>query len=75
MSEYKIEKNIPPPVGRSRAKYPFSEMKIGDSILDRSAQGIAASPVANAARTYSNRSDRKFTARVVDDGVRVWRIE
>jgi len=71
----KIEKNIPTPEtlgGGARKKYPFDEMKIGDSIFieGQVIQGGAFS----SARYFEKKLGIKFTARSVDGGVRIWRI-
>lgn len=71
----KIEKGIPAPEDNlGSAKYPYSEMEIGDSVFfdvnlhDQNKARIAA-------RVYSHRTGKKFTARKVEGGVRIWRIE
>lgn len=62
-----IEKNVPLPRGSGRAKYPFAEMAVGDSIVVE-AKGLSA------AHHYGRRNGVRFTVRRLGDGtVRVWR--
>lgn len=74
-----IEKNIPIPNDRPhagrKAKYPFAEMAIGESVFfpGESSNGYSA-PYA-AARMTATRKGMKFTARNVDGGLRIWRTE
>lgn len=71
-----IDKGIPIPTrcrGRAgrRLLFPFADMEIGDSFFVAG----AASSVESAASRYGQKLGRKFTARYVDGGVRVWRIK
>ncbi|MGE5650927.1 MAG: hypothetical protein ACM34A_12090 [Bacillota bacterium] len=69
---YEIEKGIP--VAKSgagrRSKYPFAEMKVGDSILVRDCPVNAQ----KAAYAQSKRLGVVFRTRTVNKGVRIWRI-
>lgn len=74
-----IEKQIPMPepstaFGQSR-KYPFNEMEIGDSVLAEGFSSTKGCHPYNAAKVYGGRSGKKFSARKVEGGVRIWRIE
>lgn len=72
----KIEKGIPFPEndGRGqRAKYPWSEMEVGDSIFVATDLELLHGSVS-AARGYAYRHGKKVTASAVDGGVRIWRI-
>ena len=61
----KIERNVPvPKVGNQR--YPFGEMKVGDSCFFK---GGEHELVGNAARQYGYRHQMKFVARNVDGGI------
>lgn len=88
LAELKIEKGIPipdPQSGKVRAapfyKYPFKKMEVKDSFLVP-CEGYERSVVAK--RSYSNirlmvlrgslEEEFKISARIVDDGVRIWRI-
>lgn len=72
---YPIDKNIPAPAGytvQEIPKYPFMEMQVGDSFFVPSVkQSTMGGYVAWAGRILH----RRFTAREVDGGVRVWRIK
>ena len=85
---YKIEKNIPMPEvlrnGVEQYKYPFFEMKVGDSFavpVDPSTQlGYirVSNRVANAIYAQQKRQEgAKFTYRTFKDKrvIRVWRIK
>jgi hypothetical protein len=66
----KIEKGVPRPK-RGGEKYPFPDMKVGDSILTP-----ANNPNArNAAYMYGVRHRVKFTARQTEQGIRIWRVK
>lgn len=70
--EIKIEKKIPIPSGRGPyGKYPWSQMEIGDSFL---IPGKKVSLVSSTMASAGRRLNKKFTARTVEGGVRVWRI-
>lgn len=82
MGEIKIESGIPIPerISNFAKKYPWKEMKVGDSIfVDR----INGEPVqltrerASKAITYAKKFGIKFCTRAAADGsgVRIWRIE
>lgn len=67
----KVERGVPMPTRPPRNKYPWAEMKVGDSFA------------ANGVNEYSFRSQvvqagratgRKFSCRKTDEGLRVWRI-
>lgn len=52
----------------------LEKMDIGDSVLDN-AENTTKSKFYGAAKRYERRSQKKFVARTVDGGVRVWRVE
>lgn len=65
----KIEKNIPLP-----SKYPFSEMKVGDSF--EVPESTKRTTVTVAANRYGRKHGVKFTVRLTPDRtLRCWRIE
>ena len=78
----KIEKNIPIPGEHSaRIKYPFEQMKKGDSFLIRvwggkkpkfKARNLSQSAI-NFCRIH--KLNWKFTYRIIGNGVRIWRIK
>lgn len=71
---FKIEHGIPIPRKASsgrRAKYPFADMKPGDSIFLPGKKVNALGSIL----TPHRRKGLKFTTRSVDGGVRVWRVK
>lgn len=66
---------------KRKVKYPFRDMEIDDSFFvpfkDIESKRAPIDVVAGAAYAWvkSNKSDRKFSCRTVDNGVRVWRIK
>ena len=64
----KIESGIPMP-----AKFPFAEMKVGDSFLVP--DGTNRSTVAVYANRHGKKTGTKFTLRRTPEGIRCWRIE
>jgi len=69
---FAIEKGIPIPGGSKLApKYPFDKLDVNDSFF---VPGARRATVGAAAYHFANKNGRKFTVRLVDDGVRVWRI-
>ena len=67
-----IEKNIPVP---ERSKYPFCDMKVGDSILLDSASERNA--VISAANYYRRKHNENFriTTKAENGSLRVWRTQ
>ena len=72
-----IEKGVSvPPANRSGDyKYPIREMNIGDSILDSGAEKTSSSKIRLSAKKYGDKVGKKFIARKVSGGVRIWRVE
>lgn len=69
----KIEKAIPIPVGKARGrkpKYPFGEMKVGDSFQVPLSNGRT---VVNSAQAYGFRNNMKFVSRQTGKMLRIWR--
>lgn len=70
-----IDKNIPQPDakrgGRRGSKYPWNEMKVGDSFLfpENVKKTTAASLTYSAGKAHK----RQFSLRTVEDGIRCWR--
>lgn len=68
---FQIEKNVPIPNGRS-TKYPFADMKVGDSITVAAPDNLRAKI---AAHQWARRNNAKFVCRTQRDGVmRIWRV-
>ena len=74
MMKFKIEKDVPPPVGRP-SKWPFIHMQVGESvyIAGEDMDGHAM----RAARAVAWRSEGKkiFVGRLEKDGIRIWRTQ
>ena len=82
MSDFPIEDGIRTPAGAYGVtmKYPFREMKIGQSFYVSTPEGLLAGDVISqrvrsAATQCARRFNLKFTVRKVKGGVRCWRIE
>ncbi len=76
----KIENDIPLPLMKSgrMIKYPIAELEVGQSFL------VACAPedsrkrimsISSLCGRQSKKTGRRYTCRVVQDGVRVWRFE
>lgn len=77
MSFWNIDSDIPVPQKDSRPagrkpKYPFREMKVGDSVFFDGA--TSSSNCAIAAHNHGRRHGSKFSVRAEGSGVRIWRI-
>jgi hypothetical protein len=73
---FKIERDVPLPLTLAE-RMPLEEMEVGDSFFAAVPEGknYFRSQIASAITTYSRNTQRRFTVRKVDGGVRVWRIE
>lgn len=73
MTDFVIEKNIPLPLPRGKGsgiKAGLISMEVGDSVFFEGwTNARACGSVAGAKKN----SDRQYTTRKVDGGVRVWR--
>lgn len=71
----KIDTNVPPPrrLG-ARSKYPFNDMKVGDSVFISTAQANITS-VRCSSYQVGLRRGFKFSVLKQDGGCRVWRVE
>lgn len=74
VDEVQIESGIPiPPIRRRGGKarhIPWNEMFVGDSIFIATAW-----PTGNFTVHASKTTGFKFTTRIVDGGMRIWRIK
>ena len=75
----KIESGIPIPERASNmaAKYPFNDMKVGDSFLVPRINGEPVTVTrerATKAISYAKRKGGKYCSRTNDEGTRVWRL-
>lgn len=66
-----IETGIPLP--QKRESYEFASLCVGDSVFyeGQNSQGKAV----KAAFSHGNYHGKKFSARTMDGGVRIWRVE
>ena len=78
MSAYHIEKGIPLPTMPTNMKYPWRDMKVGDSFFvpvkkesERTMRGAITSSFYNYQR--GNRGQR-IALRQVKGGFRIWRV-
>ncbi len=74
-NQFKVESGIKVP--KSRSRYPFAAMRIGDSFLvpcggSTSREGCVA---RSASHSAGKRYKMKFASRQCDNGVRIWRVE
>jgi len=72
MDEYKIEKNIPIPILRSKWSWVL-DLEVGDSAL---LPTIGIAGIRNSVTQLGKRNDKKFSVRQVENGkYRIWRIK
>ncbi len=77
----KIEKSIKMPTIHSRCKYPWPDMKVGDSFFIAAREGESLAKLAQKIRPsasyYADLTEKKFKTLQVpeDNGVRVGRIK
>ena len=68
---YVIENSIPIPSTKQQ-KYPFGDMKIGQSIFVKNAK--MKGNLHQASKMHGKSLNKKFIARSINDGLRIWRI-
>jgi hypothetical protein len=68
-----ISKDHLPPSKSNRSKYPFKNMEVGDSVFyeGKTTQGKEVVYAYN----YARKSGKKFAAKTIENGVRIWRTE
>ena len=77
----KIEKKVTIPEVHSKVKYPWPEMRVGDSVLIEFDEGERLynlkRQVGPSARYYGQQTNKKFKTLMIREknGVRVWRVE
>jgi len=72
---YRIQKNIPIPAKKSAGRkqvYPFEKMEVGDSFAIPLSKAKSAAAIMVK---YAKRTGMKFTKRLLDKEVRIWRIQ
>ena len=72
MTEFKIERGVPIPKHRQRrSKYPWSSMKVGDSV-----GGLSNSATVTAYKWAAHNKAAKVMRQLQPDGTyRVWRVK
>lgn len=71
--DYKLEKGIPLPKRPGRKPtYPFEQMHIGDSFFVKNGK---ARSLRNSATNASRKSKHRYAVRIVEGGVRIWRVK
>lgn len=76
----KVDSDIPIPEASRQGvkKYPFDTMRVGQSFLfehNYETQRVACQRIGAIAATWvsKHKSNRKFSCRTVEGGIRVWR--
>lgn len=72
---YEIERGVEMPVMKTKAKYPFRELAVGDSFFVPDEDIANNKRMHSTAYNYGKRYGMKFVARRVEGGMRVWRQE
>jgi hypothetical protein len=71
-----IEQNVPVPRAKGGAKrYPFSQLKIGDSVLQPYETLEDAQRALKAAYRLANYHGWNIISRKLPEGIRIWRVE
>lgn len=70
MSDFVIENDVPLPESATRQKYPFGELKVGESFV---VPGVKSKQISGTAAQYSRRHGIRLIVRAEGEGVRVWR--
>ena len=75
--EHVIEKGIPiPETKKGKTKYEFLlSMEVGDSVLLNIKQSSIQSSISILRKRNPKFKSFKFTTRIVEGGIRVWRTE
>lgn len=60
-------------ISRNKLEYPFKRMDVSDSFLVP--QGVTRNRVKSAASYWARKLGYRFSIRVTQDGIRVWRVE
>jgi len=69
---FTLERGLEIPDRKTGPKYPYDRLELGDSFY---IQDGDLSKLCNANYREWRRTGKKYTARKVENGVRVWRIE
>lgn len=74
MIKIKIDKHIPIPSGIRWGKYPFNEMKVGNSFFVKKPPNLLSSN-SHQWKIKHNKRRWLFIVRKEKDGARIWRIK
>jgi hypothetical protein len=67
-----IDKGIPIPTGRCQSRYPFAQMKVGDSFfVETNRSSAAKSAIKDRRRRFPN---ERYVSRKKPTGTRIWRV-
>ena len=79
---YKIEKHVEMPQPMRRGMYPWKDMEVGDSFYvpfpDHKKRSNLSQVLLRSAKNFTEKtepSNKKFSTRRDDTGIRVWRIK
>lgn len=82
---FKIESGIPLPsprrarLGGKWGTLPFAKLEVGQSFLvpakDMEQKKKTRDSLSSTCATQGKKLDRRFVTRIMDDGIRVWRVE
>jgi hypothetical protein len=80
---FELKDDIPPPVGNGRhvTKYPFKQMQVGQHFdvplepYENPAQALSRLRASANKWAKKTHPPARFTCRVADNAVRVWRVE
>ena len=70
-----LENNVPMPVKRDRVEWPYGKMEVGQSFLVGGDGKNLLIGVCARNRKKGRELGMRFTAKKVEGGVRVWRVE
>lgn len=70
---FNIEKSVPIPTCYGSRKYPFDQMKPGDSFLINGT--VSPDTIRQASVSFGRTHDQKFSVRKTPEGHRCWRIK
>lgn len=70
-----LEDNVPMPVKRDRVEWPYGKMGVGDSFLVAGDGKNLLVSVCARNKREGDKLGMRLTAKKVEGGVRVWRVE
>lgn len=63
---------VPPPRYRERSRYPFADMRDGDSVVVRPSDGLDPRKALNAAIKFATYHGLECRSKSEGDGIRIW---